>query len=220
MVISTKIYVEHPDLALAPTIQSIQDIDVGVVSEAGTDPQHDTHFFWVETSDFAAVESSLAADHTVDSFRAIAGYEGRRTYGIEYSDAAKLISPPIVEAGGLVLDSHSHADGWTLTLQLDSHETLDRVAAFAEAEDIRFDVFELHQIEGDRTDAEFGLTERQIEALVNAYTQGYYDDPRETSLEELATLLDISQTAVSGRLRRASARLIEEVLVDSDDECG
>lgn len=218
MVISTRVYVEHPDLALVPTIQALPGLDVGVVSDTGTDPDHEVHFFWVEASDFDAFETALASDHTVDSFDAVTGTERRRTYGLRYSDEAKLVSPAVTDAGGLVLDSRRHANGWELELQLQDHETLYELHEFAAAEDIRFDVLELHRTDESETGPEFGVTEPQIEALVNAYRQGYYDEPRETSLAELSALLDVSQSAVSGRLRRGSARLIEEVLVESDSE--
>lgn len=217
MVISTTVYMEHPDLALVPTIRAVNDVDVGVVSDAGTDPQHDVHFFWVEAGDFGAVEGALDADHTVDAFDAVAEANGRRTYRIEYSDRATLISPAVVAAGGLVLTSRSHATGWKLELQLPDHQTLEQLAAAAEAEDVRFDVVELHQAEDGDTDPEFGLTERQIEALVTAYLHGYYDCPGEASLDDLAELMDVSRTAVSGRLRRGSARLIEAALVETED---
>lgn len=218
MVISTSVYVEHPDLALVRTIRALPELDVGVVSDTGTDPRHDGHFFWVETSDFEAFERALDADHTVDSYSAVTETERRRTYRIEYSDDAKLVSPSVSAAGGLVLESRSHANGWVLELLLEDHETLESISDVATAENIRFDVLELHQTDDEGVAGrEFGLTEPQIEALVNAYLQGYYDEPREASLEELSALLDISQTAVSGRLRRGSARLIEEVLVESND---
>jgi len=218
MVLSTKVYATHPDLALVQTIRSVPNVEIGVVSDAGTDPQHDVHCFWVETDDFEAFEAALDADSTVASFSAVAGTEDRRTYQIEYSDEAKLLTPFVTEAGGLVAESYTHADGWVLQLQLQDRETLYELDAYAETEDIRFDVLELHEAtDGEEVDSGFGLTEPQVEALVSAYLHGYYDEPREATLETLADLLDISQTAVSGRLRRGSAALIEDTLVESDE---
>lgn len=218
MVLSTKVYATHPDLALVQTIRSAPSARIGVVSDAGTDPRHDVHCFWVETGDFEAFERALAADSTVASFSAVAGAEARRTYQIQYSDDAKLVSPVVTEAGGLVLETHSHAGGWVLQLQLKDRETLYELDAFAEAEDIRFEVLELHEAETGEVDSGFGLTEPQAETLVSAYLQGYFDEPREATLETLADLLDVSQTAVSGRLRRGSAALIEDTLLDDEDE--
>lgn len=55
-----------------------------------------------------------------------------------------------------------------------------------------------------------GLTDRQREALRTAYETGYFEIPRQTSLEAIANELDVSASAVSERLRRAQTQLIEE----------
>jgi predicted DNA binding protein len=58
------------------------------------------------------------------------------------------------------------------------------------------------------------LTDTQREALVLAYERGYFGSPRETSLEEVAAELDITQQSLSSRLRRGHRRLIAATLVD------
>lgn len=218
MVITTKVYAEHPDLALTHTIRSLPEVDIGVVSEAGTDPEHDLYYFWIRASDFDAVEAALAADHTVADASFIVETKDRRTYRIEYSDEAKLVTPAITEIGGLTLESRNRADGWMLHLQLRDHDALYDLDEYARDQGIRLDVLELHQGDERAERVDFGLTEAQREALVGAFVKGYYDEPRESSLEELATLLDITPSAVSGRLRRGSARLVETVLVDGDPD--
>lgn len=214
--ISTRVYVEHPDLALTDTIRSLSDGEISVISDVGTDPQHDVYFFRITATDFDDVESALAADHTVDDFSVVFEIGGQRTYRIEYSDDAKLITPAITERGGLTLETTSYLNGWMLQLQLEDHDALYDLDEYARAEGIRFDVLELKQHDelDDRFD--FGLTDSQAEALIAAYRHGYYDEPRDASLEELASLLDLSRTATSGRLRRGSATLVEKIL---DDDC-
>jgi len=216
MVISTRVYVEHPDLALAYTIRTCGDVTIGVVSDAGTDPQHDVYVFWVEASDFEVVESALAEDHTVAEFGAIVETEQRRTYQIEYSDDALLVSPLVAEVGGLVRNTESRSEGWELELELEDHESLYRLHQRARDRDVRLEVLDVLQSEGEGDRTEFGLTEAQVEALVCAYVHGFYDEPREISLEGLADILGVSPTAVSGRLRRGSARLVEEILIDEE----
>lgn len=218
MILSTTVFVEHPDLALVPTIRSLNGLDLGVVSDAGTDPQHGVHFFWVETPDFGAFERALDADHTVDSYAEVTRNAERRTYRIEYTDEAKLVTPAVTDAGGLVVESRSQDTGWTLELELQDHESLYEIDSHAREADIDFEVLELHQTEDTDPNNGFRLTEPQVEALVTAYVHGYYDEPRGISLDGLAELLDISPTAVSGRLRRGSARLIEETLADAEND--
>lgn len=220
MVLSTHVYVEHPDLALANTIGSLPDVALGVVSDAGTDPDHDVYLFWVDAPDVDEFEAALAADHTVADFAVVVEGDSRRTYRIEYSDEAKVLTPAIAEIGGLTLSSESHANGWLLHLQLRDHEALYALDEFANEEGIRLEVRDLQQDgELDLEDG-FGLTEAQAEALVAAHAHGYFDEPREIDLEGLASLLGISRTAVSGRLRRGAAALVEEILVDDERDRG
>ncbi len=216
MVLSTHVYVEHPDLALAHTIGSLPDVALGVVSDAGTDPDHDVYLFWIDAPDFDALEAALAADHTVADFAVVVEADGQRTYRIEYSDEAKVLTPAIAEIGGLTLSSESHADGWLLHLQLRDHEALYALDEFASKEGIRLEVRELQQDGEFDLDEGFGLTEAQAEALVAAYVHGYFDEPREIDLEGLAALLGISRTAVSGRLRRGAATLVEEIIAEDE----
>jgi len=217
MVISTRIYVEHSDLALADTIRSLES-GIGVVSDAGTDPQHDSYFFWIEDTDAEKVEAALGEDHTVAEFALVVADDTRRTYRIAYSDEARLITPAIHDVGGLTLESRSHQDGWLLELELPDREALYELGEYAAAEGMTFDVRELQEL--DRTDdrGAFGLTEPQVEALVAAFEHGYYEEPREITLDELAGLLDVSRTAVGGRLRRGEKHLVETILVEDERE--
>ena len=214
--ISARVYAEHPDLALTHTIQSLPDVEIGVVSDAGTDPQHDVHFFWFEAADFDAVEAALEADPTVANYSVIVERGDRRTYRIEYSDEAKLLTPAMTEIGGLTLESRSHSNGWELLMHLTDHDGLYALSEYATEEGIRLEILSLKQTEEAYDRFDLGLTEPQREALVAGFVHGYYDEPRRTSLEGLASMLGISPTALSGRLRRGSARLIEEVLLDEE----
>jgi predicted DNA binding protein len=62
----------------------------------------------------------------------------------------------------------------------------------------------------------FGLTERQYEALTLAQSRGYYDRPRQTTAEELADELGITQPSLSDLLGRAESQLISATLGSPD----
>lgn len=218
MTISTRVYAEHPGLALTHTIRSLPEVTVGVRSDAGTDPVHDGHIFWIEAPDFDVVGETLAADPTVAEFSTVDDADDRRTYRITYSPQATLLTPTILDMGGLTQEARSHENGWILRLQLQDHDTLVSLDDFAESHGIHLEILDLDQDPAIPERSKYGLTDCQTEALVTAYEHGYYDEPRETSLEELAATLGVSNTAVSGRLRRGSARLVEAVLVGADDD--
>ncbi len=59
------------------------------------------------------------------------------------------------------------------------------------------------------------LTMTQTRTLLDALERGYYQVPRQTTLVELADMYGVSDQAVSERLRRATAKLIESSLLTS-----
>lgn len=56
------------------------------------------------------------------------------------------------------------------------------------------------------------ITEKQQEALELAMDAGYYETPRQTDLGEIATELDISESAASQRLNAAETKLVKSFL--------
>ena len=68
------------------------------------------------------------------------------------------------------------------------------------------------EVSGDSRD---GMTITQT--LLDALDEGYYNIPRESSLVDLAEKYGVSDRAVSERLRRATAQLIESSLVRDEE---
>jgi hypothetical protein len=74
--------------------------------------------------------------------------------------------------------------------------------------------FRLHRLtrDGESEPPGDGLTDRQHEALRIAYERGYFDIPRQASLEDIAEEIGVSPSSVSERLRRGQTQLIEETV--------
>ncbi|SEA05554.1 Predicted DNA binding protein, contains HTH domain [Haloplanus vescus] len=202
----------HPDLALTPTIRAT-DASIQVVSHTATDAETGMFFFLVESDSFPEFEAALEADHTVSESLIVAEAETTRIYRLGHSDGTKLLSPTVTEMGGLMLEADSTADGWSVRMQLPDRKTLSSLWEYCDEEDIGFELGHIYTLDDFSIDG-VGLTDAQRDALVTAYEAGYFEEPRDTSLEELAGELDISPTAVGGRIRRGTARLIEQTLLD------
>lgn len=56
------------------------------------------------------------------------------------------------------------------------------------------------------------LTERQIEVLTAAVKQGYYETPRETTHEEIASQMGVATTTVSEHLRKIERQVFFELV--------
>jgi len=72
-----------------------------------------------------------------------------------------------------------------------------------------------------RTQITDALTDRQHELFRTAYREGYYEQPKGISGDDLAALFDISQSTVHEHLREAEKRvatvLFDDSAVRSDD---
>ena len=63
---------------------------------------------------------------------------------------------------------------------------------------------------------QYNVSEKQREALVLALEMGYFEIPREATLEAVAERLDISTKAASERLRRGQTNLLNDTLTVGD----
>nr|WP_248299461.1 helix-turn-helix domain-containing protein [Halorhabdus amylolytica] len=101
-------------------------------------------------------------------------------------------------------------DGWRQTGWFADRDAFSKFSSFWQ----RNADFQLHRLtrEGESEPPGDGLTDRQHEALRIAYELGYFDIPRNASLEDIAAELGISPSSVSERLRRAQTQLIEETV--------
>ncbi|MGQ3330541.1 helix-turn-helix domain-containing protein [Halorubrum sp. FL23] len=62
------------------------------------------------------------------------------------------------------------------------------------------------------------MTAVQRRTLLRAVEAGYYADPREATLTDLAAEFDVSKSAVSQRLRSAETTLVRRVVEEMDHE--
>ncbi len=61
----------------------------------------------------------------------------------------------------------------------------------------------------------YGLTPQQRIAIVTAYEMGYFNQPRDSSLQAVADALGVSPSAASGRLRRGLQALVKATVSDA-----
>jgi predicted DNA binding protein len=215
--IKAAVRIEHPDIVLTETVAHDRTSSVRSVSEAGTDPTSGKFFYRVESSDFRRFEDGLRDDHTVGEFEQVIETEDKKAiYSFEYTDEAKIFSPVISSKNGVVLDMENDRDAWIFTIWLPERTNLAALWDTARRHDIDIELLRVNQYASlDTTDA--GLTDSQREALLVAFEAGYFEEPRNATLSEVAGELDISQPAAGGLLRRGIERLIISSLMEESD---
>jgi predicted DNA binding protein len=210
--------VEHPDIVLTETVAHDRSSRVRSVSEAGTDPTSGRFFYHITSSDFARFEDGLRNDSTVGEFeRVIETRDEEAIYSFEYTDEAKVLSPVISAANGVILDMENDGSAWILTVWIPDRSDLVPLWDYARRNDIDIELLRVNDYASlGSTDA--GLTDSQREALLVAFETGYFEEPRNATLGEVAADLDISQPAASGLLRRGIKRLVASSLMDESGE--
>ena len=212
MSITVTLHIEHERLALVYTLQQLEGVDIEVVTQGTTDPGSSEFPFLVEHDDRERLEEAFEADPTVEAYELVEWADDTGVYYIEHTDETKLVSTTVSDANGFLVRAESERNGWLVRVRLPDRTALNAVWEYAVDNDMRLDIVEIHSDDTAGSGPSYGLTDEQRTALLMAYESGYFVEPREMSLDELASELDLSSTAMSGRLRRGMRNLIAATL--------
>ena len=194
---------------------SVFDVLPGVTVELERLIPHETHvipYFWVRGEDVTDVEDAFDVHAGVTDIRLVDSvdeeYLLRAVWDREYIGVLTALA----ETRVVVLSGVGTRAGWRFEVRSESRPDIGEFREYCQAHDIPVEITAIHAllpIQG----VGYELTDTQREALVAAYEMGYFDTPREASLEDVAAKLDITQQSLSSRLRRGHRRLIAATLV-------
>ncbi|KOX92503.1 XRE family transcriptional regulator [Haloarcula rubripromontorii] len=216
MSITTKIHIQHERLALVPTLQNLGEITIRVITQGNTDPGSTVFPFLVEYHDRERLEEMLDADPTVQSYDLVDWTDQTGIYYIEHTPETKLISSVVTDVNGFLVHTETKGNGWLVRLLLPDREALNTIWEYANENDISLDIIEIYGNTDTGGESSYGLTDEQRTALTTAYENGYFGEPRDISLNEVADEIGLSSTAMSGRLRRGMRNLIAATIIDRE----
>ncbi|WP_254764076.1 helix-turn-helix domain-containing protein [Natrinema marinum] len=195
---------------LQRTAEAASRIDVEEIFRTATG---ETKFiFWVYGADPDAIDIALDDDETVRQCSLLEDHADRRLYSgtlSEYGDG-KLTYPIAVEYDISYLEI-TVTGNTRIRARIPTREALFAYRDACREREIPFRIDRIFD-ESDRSGDRYGVTDRQREALLVALEAGYFDVPRKTTLSEVAAQLDISDQALSARLRRGQAALLRSTL--------
>lgn len=170
-------------------------------------------FLRVENCDPATVESSLQNHRQVKRVDVCTTAETEALFEIHWSPSSGGLIEALLNANATVLDARGTAETWDFRLRFATHEDLSSFNIALTETGIPVT---LRRIYHPPLDEVAPISPVQRETLLSAYHQGYFQVPRRINQSDLADELDISDSALSQRIRRSVSKLIETDLLHED----
>ena len=211
MTVIANVRLSGSDFALGRAFQPVPDVTLSVESIVPISSAV-LPYFWVEGDGADAIIELLREIEYVEHAAVVAEMEAKQLLEIEWGDSPGDLIPILLETGAIVLEASMTADEWTFRLRFREYEDLSAFSRRCREADISVQLQQLYSPSGTAEVPQCDLTTEQREVLTTALEHGYFEVPRNVTLDELGGLLGISDSAASQRLRRGLATLLDATL--------
>jgi len=166
-------------------------------------------YFWVEGVPSDSVTAFLESATGVRGATCVDRTDDRTLFRHQTprDDARALLA--LVESDTTLLKATGTRAGWLVHVRGDVQRAVADFDEACRAAGVRPTLRDLSASADHGQSRRPAVTDAQREALLLAYSNGYYAEPRETNLSELAAHIGISRQAFARRLNRGYRTLIE-----------
>lgn len=172
-------------------------------------------YFWVWDHDMESIRETIESYPGIESVSLVDEADGGGLFRAEWDPEIEGVLTAINESNVTLLKATGTREQWVFEIRAEEKEQLSEFQQYCRERGIGVSLSRLHSLSTRQTDG-YDLTPEQHEALVLAFERGYYDQPRKTNLEELATELGITRPSLSSRLNRGYRNLVGSTLVHED----
>ena len=169
-------------------------------------------YLWLATRDAMTVERRL--DEAVRAVETVDSTGGRVMVRVERSREADGPIASLVGYDAALLEGVGRDGELLFRVRFSARETVDTFQQECHRQGVPVEVRRVRTPAEQRRGPDYGLSPAQRSALVAATEMGYFRVPREATLSDLGERLDVSDTAVSQRLRRGVRRLVSTTIGD------
>lgn len=199
------------EFALRDSLDAFPDAHFDVVRMAANDRQL-TPYVQVTGDNLDSLSETLNEDPTVDNVELLDNLNREYLFRMEWKTDIDTVLYMVSEESAAVVEMHGQGEYWHLRVLFPDRESIPATNDFCDRQGLTLTVKSIYDLQHSTQRGGFGLSKDQYEALVTAAEEGYFDVPRSITMDELSTILDISQQAVSERLRRGHSALIDSAL--------
>lgn len=203
----------HPkNFALEETLSAVDQVNLRFERTVAHSTEGTTPFVWAWSSEPNRLYERLRDDPSLEDIHVLSKKDQWRLYRFTWAPSITSVIEVLTGGEGAVLDMEGTEEGWQLRVLFSERESLAALTKQYAERDIRVEILRIHQLTMN-PESEYGLTTAQYEVLQKAFDQGYFHVPRRCTMRDIATELNVSQQALSERMRRALQNLIGNSLV-------
>ena len=199
-------------LSFATALSAAPSTEFEIEREYGTRSGTPVAFCWARGGDLATFDRGLEHDETVTDIQRLSKSDDQRLYRVQLTGEASVVTYDAwIDLGAARLEMR-YADGrWHTRMRFPDRQTLSTFSGFCDEHGLEFRLNRLYDTDPNDGPPRDRLTSCQRETLQLAHERGYFEIPRQATLGDLADDLDVSNQAVSERLRRGCARLVGDL---------
>lgn len=177
-----------------------------------------TPFVRVQNNARTTFEETVRDHPSVNSIESVSTHDDETLYTLDWDPSKESLFRTIRQLDGVLLDANGSADTWALELRFPTHEALSEFREYYAGEEMQVTVNRIYNPTNPDAGPWYGLTPPQRKTLTYAVESGYYSLPRGISTKELAEEFDISDQAVTERLRRGITVLVQNTLLTVEED--
>ena len=165
-------------------------------------------YFWARNTDADHIRDALEDEPAFESVTLIDDLDDSGLFRAQWNQGVESVLTGVLQAELTLLSAFGTHDTWTFEFRAEDSDRILEFQQYCADHDIDVRLTRLKSVAEMVTGDEYNLTANQHEALLLAFNEGYYDDPRRTDLETLANRLGISRPAFANRLSRGTRNLL------------
>ncbi|UPV73375.1 helix-turn-helix domain-containing protein [Halorussus limi] len=203
------------DFALGRVFERLPEAAIELERVVPTD-DHILPYFWVRDGDADDVREILADEPSFLSVTLMDDLDDEGLFRAEWNPDVEGVLTAILESGLTLLSAFGVQGNWTFEFRAADTDQISTFQQYCTDHGINVTLTRLKSLAEMQVGDEYNLTTNQHEALLLAFEEGYYDDPRETDLETLASRVGISRPAFANRLRRGIRNVLGSTIAQHD----
>lgn len=200
------------DFPLGDIFDTLPDVTVEIERVVPTN-RNVLPYFWVRNVPVERVERTLEAQGALESFTVVDDLGTQGLVRADWNPEYEGVFTGVVESELTLLSAEGSQEEWRFEFRAEDTDHIEAFQRYCADRGIDVELVRLADVGGPDATGQYDLTPPQREALLLAHAEGYYEFPRRTDLERLASTLGIARQSFADRLRRGHRNLIRETLV-------